>query len=96
MVFLGPLLLVVAAALILAALFGADGFGVEFLGIDTSVTVVFFLGLIAGLAALWGLSLTRWGAKREWKQRRDQKRIDELAAKLDESETRRGRNSDDD
>lgn len=95
MVFVGLFLLLVAVVLVLGGVFGADGYGVEFLGFDANATVVFFLGLVAGLAALWGLQLTKWGAKREWRERRDQKKLEELSSKLNAAEQRREKDLDD-
>ena len=86
MVVLGLLLIGLGALAIVAALFTADGTDVELLGTDTSAVALFFVGLGAGLAILWGLGFTRWGAKRSLRQRREAKQLHELHEKLERHE----------
>ena len=89
MVILGLLLIALGAVAIVAAIGTADGSGVELLGTDIGAVTLFFVGLGAGVAILWGLSLTKWGTKRSIRQRRESKRLNELSEKLDEREAER-------
>lgn len=97
MVVLGILLMVIGALAVVAALFTASG-TVELLGFDVSAMVMFFVGLGAGLAILWGFGFSRWGTKRSLRQRRENKRMAEMARQVDrhESEKRREDNTDPD
>jgi len=89
MVILGLLLIVVGAVAIVAAVGTVEGTGVELLGTDVSPLALFLIGLGAGVAILWGFSLTKWGTKRSLRQRRESKRLSELSEKLDEREAER-------
>mgnify|MGYP003707154733 CR=1 FL=1 len=84
MVILGLLLIVLGAVAIVAAIGTADGSGVELLGTDIGAIALFFIGLGAGVAILWGFSLTKWGTKRTIRQRRKSKKLSELSEQLDE------------
>jgi hypothetical protein len=79
---LGLVLILIGALAVVAALFTAHG-SAELLGVDTSAMALYFIGLGSGVAILWGLSLTRWGTKRNLRQRRESKRLDDLSEKLD-------------
>ena len=85
MVVLGLLLMGIGAVAVVAALFTAGG-TVEFLGADISALSVFFLGLGAGLAILWGFGFSKWGTKRTLRHRRESKKLDELHEKLEKHE----------
>lgn len=89
MVILGLLLIVLGGVAIAAALGTAEGSGVELLGTDISPLALFFIGLGAGVAILWGFSLTKWGTKRSIRLRRESKKLSELSEKLDEREAER-------
>ena len=89
MVILGLLLIVLGAIAIVAALGTVEGNEVELLGTDISAMALFFIGLGAGVAILWGFSLTKWGTKRSLRQRRESKKLSELSEKLDEREAER-------
>lgn len=98
MLILGLLLIVVGAAVILAALFGTDVSStgqIDVIGFDVSAETLFVLGIIAAVAVLWGLWISKFGAKRELRQRREQKKLDELSQKLDRAEAGRDRDLDD-
>ncbi|WP_205473206.1 hypothetical protein [Nocardioides sp. SYSU D00038] len=94
MVVLGLVLIALGALAIVAAVFTAEGIGVELLGIDMSATAVFLLGLAAGVAIQWGFSISKFGTKRSFAQRREQKRLEELSAKLNDVESDRRRDGD--
>ena len=79
---LGLLLILVGALAIIAAVFTTHG-SAELLGVDTSAMALYFIGLGSGIAILWGFSLTKWGTKRNLRQRRESKRLDDLSEKLD-------------
>lgn len=85
MVVLGLILMALGAIAIVAALFTAQG-TVELLGTDISATAMFFVGLGAGLAILWGFGFSKWGTKRTLRQRRESKRLGELSEKLEQRE----------
>jgi hypothetical protein len=89
MVVLGIILIAAGAVAIIAALGTADGTNVELLGTDVGAMVMFFIGLGAGVAILWGFVLTKWGTKRTLRQRRESKRLSELSEKLDKHEAER-------
>lgn len=89
MVILGLLLIVLGAVAIVAAIGTAEGTGVELLGTDISPVALFFIGLGAGVAILWGFGLTKWGTKRSIRQRRESKKLSELSERLEEREAER-------
>ena len=86
------------ALLIVAAIFTAEttgsGAAVEILGTEVGAVALFLLGLGAGIAILWGLSITKFGARRTLKQRREQSKLNELSEKLDKVEAERRRDDD--
>lgn len=88
MMFLGLLLIIIGAAAILAAIFVSEGQG-ELLGVDMSTLGVFLVGVAAGAAVLWGISILKWGTKRGLARRRERKELTELNAKLDRVEAER-------
>lgn len=100
MLILGLVLIGAGALLIVAAIFTAEttgtGAAVELLGTEVGAVTLFLLGLGAGIAILWGLSITRFGARRTLKHRREQSRLSELSDKLDKVESERRRDRDDD
>ncbi|MCW2815396.1 MAG: hypothetical protein JWN84_2851 [Nocardioides sp.] len=98
MLLLGLLLIAVGAVLVIGGVFASEVSGgqVEILGIDMSPTAFFLVGTAAGACILLGLSVARWGARRELKQRKERKEIDELSEKLDRAEAGRRRELDED
>ena len=86
MVVLGLILIGLGALAIVAALFTAEGSNVELLGTDISAMALFFVGLGAGLAIVWGFGFTKWGTKRSLRQRRESKQLEELHEKLEKHE----------
>lgn len=86
---LGLLLIAVGVVAILAALFSSSGTA-SFLGADLSAQTIFILGVIAGAAILWGFTISKFGARRSIRQRRESKRLRERSDKLDRDEARRG------
>jgi hypothetical protein len=85
MVVLGLLLMGLGVVAIVAVLFAADG-TVELLGTDISALSMFFIGLGAGLALLWGFGFSKWGTKRSLRLRRESKQLSELNQKLEKRE----------
>ena len=85
MVVLGLLLMALGAVAVVAALFTASG-SAQLLGFDISAMAMFFVGLGAGLAILWGFGFSKWGTKRTLRQRRESKRLDELSQQLEQRE----------
>ncbi|WP_370246965.1 hypothetical protein [Nocardioides sp.] len=92
----GLLLIALGVVLALGGAFFTDSVTVSFYGIDINGSVVFLLGAIAAALILWGLSISKFGAKREWRQRRDQKRLEELSRKLGRVEAERELDADPD
>ncbi|MDF1603632.1 hypothetical protein [Nocardioides sp. YIM 152315] len=90
----GLLLVVVGALAVVAAVFTATGTDVELLGFDVTAVGLYLVGLASGVAILWGLGLTKWGAKRTLRHRRESRRLDELSTKLDRQEAERRGESD--
>ncbi len=62
---------------------------VEFLGLAVSAPTIFLIGVAAGAAVLWGFGITKFGTKRELRQRRERKDLNELSRKLNEVESER-------
>lgn len=90
MLVLGLVLLVVGVVVLLVGLFTAGDTGnASLLGIHVGATAVFLLGLFAGIAILWGLSIARYGGKRQLRRRREHRRLEGLAAKLERIEGER-------
>lgn len=91
MLVFGLILIVLGVLSILAGVFttGHDLDGATLLGLNVPTQAVFLLGLFAGVAILWGFTITKFGTKRELRHRRDQKRLQELSAKLDKAEAER-------
>ena len=88
MLVLGLLLMAAGVLAILAALATASG-TVELLGTHLSALTIFFLGVGAGLALLWGFTVTKFGTRRTLRHRRESRRLSELSAKLDRVEAER-------
>ena len=97
MLVFGLILIVLGALVILGGVFatGHDLDGATFLGLNMPTQVIFFLGVFAGVAVLWGFSITKFGTKRELRHRRDQKRLRELSDKLDQVDADRRRDEGD-
>lgn len=93
MVVLGLLLLLAGALAIVAALFTAEGTS-ALLGIDLSAMTVFFIGVAAGAAILWGFGILKYGTKRGIQARRERRKINELSQKLEAAEAERKRDPD--
>lgn len=95
MLLLGLLLIAAGALAIVAAVSTASG-SVELLGTDLSAMTIFFIGVGAGAAILWGFSLTKFGTKRSLRQRREGRKLTELSEKLDRVESDRTSDKSDD
>jgi hypothetical protein len=99
MLLLGLAIVLIGVVLILCGVFATDvnAIGqIDILGIDISTTTLFVLGLIAGIAVLWGGSISRYGWRRERAQRKERKKMEELSEKLDRAEAERRKDLDDD
>ena len=91
MLVLGLLLIVLGVLALLMGLFTAGDTGdASLLGIHVGATSVFLVGVFAAVAILWGLLLTKFGTKRELRHRREQRRLQELSARLEKAEADRG------
>lgn len=82
MLVLGLLLVIAGTLVVLAAVFSSDGTA-EMLGNELTTLTIFLLGVAAGLAILWGLTVIRFGARRELARRREHRRLEEISQKLD-------------
>ncbi len=93
MLILGLVLIAAGGLLVVAAIFTAEttgtGAAVEILGTEVGAVTLFLLGLGAGIAILWGLSVTKFGARRSLHHRREQNRLNELSEKLNKVEAER-------
>jgi hypothetical protein len=69
MVVLGVLLIAGGVVAVAAALLSTSGTA-TFLGADLGASTIFFIGVGAGLAIVWGYSITKLGARRTWRLRR--------------------------
>ena len=74
MIVLGLLLVAAGGLAIAAALLSTSGTA-TFLGADLGAATIFFLGLAAGLAVLWGYSIAKLGARRSWRLRRENRQL---------------------
>ena len=88
MVILGLLLIALGAVVIVAAVFDLEG-SAMLLSTDLSALTVFFLGVGAGVALLWGFGILKFGTKRTFQRRRESKELTELHEKLEEVESER-------
>ncbi len=77
MIVLGLLLIAGGAVAVAAALLSSSG-SASLLGADLGAGTIFFLGLAAGLAILWGYSITKLGARRSWRLRRENRQLREV------------------
>jgi hypothetical protein len=98
MLILGVLLIAVGAAVIISAVFTAEVTGgqIEIIGIEVGAVTLFVLGVAAAVAILWGFSIGKFGARRSWRQRRENNKLEELSQKLDRVESDRRGNPDED
>ena len=99
MLILGLLLIAAGGLLVVAGIFTANttgtGAAIEIVGTEVGAVTLFLLGLGSGVAILWGLSITKFGAGRSLKQRRERKKLNELSEKLDKVEADRHPRDDD-
>ncbi len=99
MLILGLVLIAAGGLLIVAAIFTTDvtgtGATIEILGTEVGAVTLFLMGLGSGVAILWGLSITKFGAGRSLKQRRERNKLNELSEKLDKVESERRGHLDD-
>jgi len=86
MIVLGVLLIAGGSLAVAAALWSGSG-SASFLGVDLGATTIFLLGLAAGLALLWGYSLTKLGARRSWRLRRENRQLREQNSRVSERDT---------
>jgi type VI protein secretion system component VasK len=91
MLILGLILVALGALAIVGGVFASEieGGQLQFLGQDVDPVVLFLIGVGAAVAIWWGLWLMKAGTKRSWARRKEQKRLEELSAKLDDVDERR-------
>lgn len=82
MLLLGLVCILLGLLAILAAVFVSSG-AVELLGIEMNALAIFLIGVASGALVLWGLTLTRLGARREMRNRREHRKLTELSQELD-------------
>lgn len=105
MVIFGLVLLAVGVLAILAGIFNAgteatssDGntdVHATFLGMEVSANTLFIIAVVATSLVFLGLWFAKFGAKQSWKQRKEQKRLNELSEKLERAEADRRRDDED-
>jgi hypothetical protein len=88
MVILGLLLIALGGLTIVGAVLASDG-DVSLLGFDMSALTIFLVGVVAGAFILWGFTILKYGTKRELRQRKERKKLNELSEKLDRAEADR-------
>jgi membrane protein implicated in regulation of membrane protease activity len=88
MVVIGLLLVAVGVLAVVAAVVASSGTA-AYLGLDLNSATLFFLGVAATLAVIVGMGLTRAGAGRAVRRRREHRRLQTLERE------RRERQSDD-
>ncbi|MEP9384545.1 hypothetical protein [Nocardioides sp. KR10-350] len=87
MLVLGLVLIAFAVLAVCAGLFGAGDVGdASLIGIHLGATAVFLVGFVAGVALLFGFSLTKWGGKRQFRQARERRRLEGIAQKVEQTE----------
>ena len=92
MLALGLVLMLAGAVALAMGLFTAGDQGdASLLGIHVGATAVFLVGLFSGVALLVGFSLTKLGAKRSLKHRKEKKQLVELSQRLGKAEAERQR-----
>lgn len=102
MVVFGLVLVVLGAVIVVLGLFTSEvkfednEATVEIANVNLSTEGLFLAGVIAAALILVGLWAVKLGAKMNWKQRKEQKRINELSEKLDKAELDRRRQDDED
>lgn len=99
MLILGVLLMGGGALLIVASVLTAEVTSsgkLELLNTEVGAVTLFLLGVGSGIAVLWGMSITKFGAKRQLAQRRENQKLSELSEKLDRAEAERRRDLDGD
>jgi hypothetical protein len=84
----GLVMLGLGVIMVVLAVFTAGG-DAKMLGFNMPGLGLYLLGVASGLAILWGGGLTKWGAKRNLKQRREARQLGRLSAKLDKREAER-------
>jgi uncharacterized protein (DUF58 family) len=78
MLVLGLLLIAIGVVGILGAIFSSSGTA-SLLGADLGARTIFLLGVVAGVAILWGFTISKFGVRRSIHQRRETKRLRQLA-----------------
>ncbi len=102
MVVFGLVLVVLGAVIVVLGLFTSDvkfednEATVEIANVNLSTEGLFLAGIIAAALILVGLWAVKLGAKMNWKQRKEQKRLNVLSEKLDKVELDRRRQEDED
>ncbi len=89
------ILILLGALAIVAAIGTVEGSEVELLGTDIGATALFFAGLAAGVAILWGWSLAKYGVKACPASPPGEQELTELSEKLDRVEAERRNDPDD-
>ena len=95
MVVFGLVLIVLGAVIVLLGLFTSEvkfennEATVEIANVNLSTEGLFLAGIVAAALILVGLWAVKLGAKMNWKQRKEHKRLNELSEKLDKAERRR-------
>ena len=100
MVVFGLVLVALGAVVVVLGLFTSDvkfednEATVEIANVNLSTEGLFLAGVIAAALILVGLWAVKLGAKMNWKQRKEQKRLNELSDKLDKVDLERRRKED--
>ncbi len=100
MVILGLIMVALGVVLVVLGLFTSEvtfednDAAVEVANVNLSTEGLFLAGVVAAALILVGLWAIRLGAKVGWRRRKEQKRLNELSDKLEQSEASRRRDGD--
>ncbi len=89
MMFLGLLLIALAGLGTVGAVFLLDGQEIEYFGFGVEPLTVFLAGVACTALAVLGFKLVGFGARREFRQRKEHRQLAKLSQKLEKVETSR-------
>ena len=89
MLILGLLLIGLAAAAVVAAVFVLDGDNITYMGIDMGPLTLFLLGAGTVVALGLGARIARFGAKRELRLRRENRQLVKRAKEREKADEER-------
>ncbi len=83
-------MILLGGLLVLVGLFASGDTGdASLMGVHLGATAVFIAGALAAVLVLLGILITRWGARSEWRRRKERKGYEAMAEQF-EKESRDG------